>query len=60
MTTSAIRLSALKPTIRAKTPTLATMVPMLTPTMLRALHRMMMTARYRTRLDTSDSTDRAR
>ena len=60
MTTSAMRLSALKPTIRASTPTLAMMVPMLTPRRLSPPHRMAMTATYRTRLAVRLSTERAR
>ena len=57
MTTSAMRLSALKPTTRASTPTLAMMVPTLTPSRDRLWQTMMMPATYLTRLLSSDSTD---
>ena len=55
MTTSAIRLSALKPTTRARTPTLAMMVPTLTPSRDRLWQTMMMPATYLTRLASRDS-----
>ena len=57
MTTSAMRLSALKPTTRASTPTLAMMVPTLTPSRDRPWQTMMMPATYFTKLLSRDSTE---